>query len=212
MAKNKTMMYGRCRILKEWPAWDYSVHEDPAQIERQSKAMNYPFDFELESEKETARFSSTSDLPYYETSLSGCACYDFSARNLPCKHIYRLAHELGIIEIVKRKSGYKVGALKTQREEVLALGEAVDSHPEQVKRIEKAMDNKCKPISVNVPEQTAIFSGSGKNPYETSLNSCTCKDFFSRRLPCKHIYRLRIELGLMEGNSDGENQKAEGHI
>lgn len=33
------------------------------------------------------------------------------------------------------------------------------------------------------------------NDYEVTLNTCTCRDYFTRRLPCKHMYRLAHELG-----------------
>ena len=56
------------------------------------------------------------------------------------------------------------------------------------------MDKKFTPTEVDVEAETAIFTGSGKSPYETTIISCTCRDYFVRRLPCKHIYRLRYEL------------------
>lgn len=152
--------------------------------------MTYPFTFEVDPATETARFSSTSDLPYYDTSLSQCTCHDFQDRRLPCKHIYRLAVELGVIEIIRRPAG---GYNKELLAEVKSM-EDVDSHPEQIKRIEKARGIKMAPISIDYMSQTAIFSGSGKTPYETTVVSCTCRDYFVRRLPCKHIYRLRMEL------------------
>lgn len=34
----------------------------------------------------------------YTTSFSGCECKDFQRRNLPCKHMYKLALELGVID------------------------------------------------------------------------------------------------------------------
>ena len=95
-----------------------------------------------------------------------------------------------MIEIIRRPSG---GYNKELLAEVKSM-EEVDSHPEQVKRIEKAKGIKMTPISIDYMSQTAIFSGSGKNPYETTVVSCTCRDYFVRRLPCKHIYRLRMEL------------------
>ena len=184
------MISGRCNFLKKWPEWDASVHNDDSQISRQGRAMTYPFTFEVDPTTETARFSSTSDLPYYDTSLSQCTCHDFQDRRLPCKHIYRLAVELGVIEIIRRPAG---GYNKELLAEVKSM-EDVDSHPEQIKRIEKARGIKMAPISIDYMSQTAIFSGSGKTPYETTVVSCTCRDYFVRRLPCKHIYRLRMEL------------------
>lgn len=58
------MVSGRCHFLKEWPEWDMTIHGDDAQIGRQGRAMTYPFTFDVDSAAQTARFSSTSDLPY----------------------------------------------------------------------------------------------------------------------------------------------------
>lgn len=187
------MTFGRCKFLKDWPEWDSAVHADDAQIERQGRAMTYPFTFNVNDTAQTARFSSTSDLPYYDTSLSCCDCHDFQGRRLPCKHMYRLAAELGVIEIIRRTPGGDSSASKDLLAEVKA-SEDIDSHPEQLKRMEKAKGAKMAPVSIDYMEQTAIFSGSGKRPYETTVASCTCRDYFVRRLPCKHIYRLRMEL------------------
>lgn len=93
-------IYGRCHFLKEWLFWDVSIHAGQAQIERQGRAMTYPFSFKINRSAQAGTFSSTSDLPFYSTTLSECNCYDFQNRHLPCKHMYRLAVELGIIEIV----------------------------------------------------------------------------------------------------------------
>ncbi len=177
---------GRCHFLADWPDWDESIHAEEAQIERQGRSMLYPFTFKVKKKAKTARFSSTSDLPYYDTTLSHCDCYDFQNRQLPCKHIYRLAVELGIIEIIKRKT-YD----KDKVNEVKA-SEDIDSHPDQIKRQNSA--KKCKIISIDYESKTALFAGSSSKPYEASLDTCTCKDYFMRRLPCKHIYRLREEI------------------
>lgn len=180
------MVSGRCKFLKEWPEWDVSVHDDEAQISRQARCMTYPFSFDIDENKKTARFSSTTDLPYYETSLSGCTCYDFQERHLPCKHMYRLAVELGIIEIIKRSS------FDRERIDEIKNSSDVDSDPDQMKRQKSAA--KCKVVSIDYKAKTAIFAGSGKTPYETTLDSCTCRDFVVRKLPCKHIYRFRQEI------------------
>lgn len=155
--------------------------------------MTYPFTFEVDSVAQTARFSSTTDLPYYDTSLSQCTCYDFQKRQLPCKHMYRLAVELGIIKIIQR---IPRGGDTTGKEFLAAIkaSKDVDSHPEQIRRIERAKGAKMSPTSIDYIEQTATFAGSGKKPYETTVDSCTCRDYFVRCLPCKHIYRLRMEL------------------
>lgn len=177
-------------MKESWPEWDASIHEEQPQIERQGRALSYPMGCKIFYDQRTARFSSTSDLPFYETTLSSCTCYDFQERKLPCKHIYRLAHELGVIEIVKRgPGGYNKEVLDSIRGR-----EDVDSDPEQMKRQDRAKEKKCAPLSVDYDNRSAFFKGSGKEPYLTTENSCTCRDFTVRRLPCKHIYRLRTEL------------------
>lgn len=59
-----------------------------------------------------------------------------------------------------------------------------------------------------------FFYGSGKLPYQTSLAACTCNDFVKRKKPCKHIYRLAMELGIIPldyktGRSSGERNEAQ---
>lgn len=182
------MIFGRCKILKEWGSWENEVHIDEAQIARQGRAMNYNFEFKVDKTTQTATFSSTTDIPYYTTSLSECNCYDFQERGLPCKHIYRLAVELGYIEIIKRPT------LDVEKlYEVKESGD-IDNHPEQIKRQKSAMDKKCTPTSIDYENGVGIFSGSGKTPYTATIDTCTCRDYFVRKLPCKHIYRLRHEL------------------
>ena len=189
MAENEKII-GRCKFLKPWPDWDESIHADEAQISRQGRAMTYPFDFKINKRKKTGTFSSTSDLPFYTTTLNECNCYDFQGRKLPCKHIYRLAVELGIIEIIKRAPG---GYNKEQLDNIKNSAD-IDSDPEQIKRIAKAKEPKCAPQSIDYEARTGVFKGSGQKPYEVTETTCTCRDYFVRKLPCKHIYRLRMEL------------------
>lgn len=182
------MIKGRVKFLDKWQDWNDSIHEDEKQIERQGWAMNYPFTFEIDKENRSGRFSSTTLVPYYETHLDSCTCNDFLERQKPCKHIYRLAVELGLIEIIKRQGG---GYDKKKLEEI-KNSDDIDSQPDQVKRQKSAL--KCKIIELDKENKKALFKGSGKNPYETTLDACTCRDFVVRNLPCKHIYRLRMEL------------------
>lgn len=126
---NHEKVFGRCNVLKPWLNWEYGIHTDDAQISRQSRAMTYPFNFQIDEENQIARFSSTSDLPYYDTTLANCTCNDFQERKLPCKHIYRLAVELKYIEIIKRQGGGydsdKLNGIKNSTD--------IDSDPEQLK-------------------------------------------------------------------------------
>lgn len=69
---------------------------------------------------------------------------------------------------------------------------------DQLKRIKSAL--KLKMDSVDFETQTGHIKD-----YDVSLDRCTCIDFGRRRKPCKHIYRLAIELGVF--NVDSDNPK-----
>ena len=71
---------------------------------------------------------------------------------------------------------------------------------DQQKRILSAEKAATTPLSVDKETQTGVFPGSGKKPYETSFESCTCADFIRRKVPCKHMYRLAMECGVFEGH------------
>lgn len=72
------------------------------------------------------------------------------------------------------------------------------------KRIKSAKSAKMTPIKIDTEDLYGYFQGS-HGRYETFLDNCPCGDFIRNRVPCKHIYRLAIELGLME-------EKAESNI
>ena len=76
--------------------------------------------------------------------------------------------------------------------------EGIHLLPDQVKR--RLNGEKIKPdaIAVDAAAQTATVVGSGAEPYDVTLSGCTCSDFYNRGLPCKHMYRLAQELGLLD--------------
>lgn len=76
---------------------------------------------------------------------------------------------------------------------------AIHADAEQKKRQKSALDKKLSPLELNVTEQKAVFKGSSASSYETTLDSCSCVDFARRALPCKHMYRLAMELKLFPG-------------
>lgn len=65
------------------------------------------------------------------------------------------------------------------------------------KRIKSAQSAKLTPIKIDTEDLYGYFQGSSGR-YETFLDYCPCGDFHRSKLPCKHIYRLAIELGLMD--------------
>ena len=63
------------------------------------------------------------------------------------------------------------------------------------KRIKSAQSAKLTPISIDRDEMCGHFQGS-YGSYDTWLTECQCVDFARSQKPCKHIYRLAMELGV----------------
>lgn len=71
------------------------------------------------------------------------------------------------------------------------------------KRIKSAQSAKLTPIKIDTTDFYGYFQGShGK--YETWLDYCPCGDFHRSKLPCKHIYRLAIELKLLDKKAEND--------
>ena len=70
-----------------------------------------------------------------------------------------------------------------------------------LKRIKSAKSAKLTPIKIDTTDFYGYFQGS-HGRYETFLDYCPCGDFHRSKLPCKHIYRLAMELGLLNSDFD----------
>lgn len=70
---------------------------------------------------------------------------------------------------------------------------------DQQKRIDSGKAASCTPAAIDKNNCCAKFHGR-RGDYETHLDCCTCTDFSRRSLPCKHIYRLAFEIGLLSGS------------
>lgn len=69
---------------------------------------------------------------------------------------------------------------------------------DQQKRLANSKAASCTPSVLDKYNCCANFHGRRGN-YEAHLDCCTCTDFARRHLPCKHIYRLAIDLGVLGG-------------
>lgn len=72
------------------------------------------------------------------------------------------------------------------------------STTDQVRRIQRACEESYNIKSEDTAFGTALFIG-GSGKYRTSLVECSCPDFKKRKLPCKHMYKLAIDMNLIEG-------------
>lgn len=75
----------------------------------------------------------------------------------------------------------------------------VHEMPDQIKRLSSSKEAALTPISIDKNNFSATIPGK-HGTYHVTLENCECSDFKRRNLPCKHIYRLAIELGIIEEN------------
>jgi len=78
--------------VKFFSAKNEFLHEGYDQLQRQQRAL----DLKMTS---VNRDKQTGTIKDYFVSLDKCTCVDFQKRHKPCKHIYRLAFELGIFDL-----------------------------------------------------------------------------------------------------------------
>ena len=71
------------------------------------------------------------------------------------------------------------------------------------KRIASAKSAKLTPIRIDQDDLFGYFQGS-HGRYETFLDTCPCGDFRRAKRPCKHIYRLAMELGVLNGQFESD--------
>ncbi len=72
------------------------LHNDSEQIKRQTSAKDKKLTpVNIDTSKNIGYFKGSGKNPYAAT-LIDCTCGDFIRRRLPCKHMYRLAHEINV--------------------------------------------------------------------------------------------------------------------
>lgn len=83
------------QLQEQWAYWDFSIHQTYNQLERQARACQANYTpLELHTDNAGGYFRGL-DQDYW-TTLVSCNCQDFQRRLMPCKHMYRLAHEFDV--------------------------------------------------------------------------------------------------------------------
>ncbi len=83
-------------LQKLWAdTWGFDIHNSEPQLERQERACAARYTpLDLSPVHASGHFRGLETD--YSTTLVRCDCVDFQRRALPCKHMYRLAHELDV--------------------------------------------------------------------------------------------------------------------
>lgn len=96
--------------------------------------------------------------------------------------------------LIIRKDLKYLGMDKAQ---IWAQWDDVHLSNDQLRRIQRAVEENYVIKSVNEVCCSAKFVG-GKGTYKTSLTECSCPDFKQRKIPCKHMYKLAIDLNVFD--------------
>ena len=167
----------------EWTKWSESFHSDPNQIKRQISAGEWagrPFDIDKKSC--TAIFTGSGKDPY-KTTLLNCTCADFRQRKLPCKHMYRLAYELGIFKLSSSYTPYD------------AVRFDISGHTDD------DIHDGFRISELNFKTQSAFI-----NSNKVNLHECECEYYTETGNVCSHIIQLAILFGVI-----GDRNK-KGHL
>lgn len=71
------------------------------------------------------------------------------------------------------------------------------------RRLKRAVSAECTPLGIVKEIGYAVFSGS-HGIYNTTLDTCNCYDCTGSSVPCKHILRLAMEMGLINMTYDSD--------
>jgi len=202
--------------LKDWAFGDESANGTVGMINRQKSAGNLVL-LALDPIARTGRFLDRERKTQSITSLTACDCRDFlfvgkSPRKTfqPCKHVYRLAMELGLLEPryldhEARESlrARGLGELKRcEDDRLVSLGRdpaAWGRWPAAVhdSGLQRNRQYRAYFILDDEPESVREDGRGWRiREYTVTLEVCDCPDFQDRSLPCKHVYVAALQGGL----------------
>lgn len=101
-----------------------NAQNDDKRIER-AKYETFSFK-KLDTENKSADVLNQEKTKVYYTTLTSCTCPDFKERDVPCKHMYRLANELGYFSLYKEEERELIEKLWSIKDNPKLLTKLVD--------------------------------------------------------------------------------------
>ena len=106
-----------------------SLYGEPEQVKRQKAALRL-------NVQSVDQASSSGKINDYSVTLDDCSCRDFAIHHKPCKHMYRLAHELGVFhlsgEVINDSSMKSVAASTLDKEAVISAASSLSEESKDV--------------------------------------------------------------------------------
>lgn len=139
--------------------YDKDTHNTEEQLKRQKSALRL-------NVQSIDKENNTGVINDYKVSLDGCSCRDYFVRRLPCKHMYRLAHEVGVFTLVGKVVDDKtVKNFKEARAAKKEFYESLLQLPEQAQillyEIVSYQNERKLKLDDNIKEQLNILLNAG---------------------------------------------------
>jgi hypothetical protein len=190
-------------ILNNWDFSNIVLNSEGALVSRQKSALKLEV-VDINKEMKTGMFFDN-ERNIIPVSLGKCECKDFlyigrgkRKKLTPCKHIYRLAMELGVFNVKHHDSIMKMIEYYLDNEShgiyyasyMRKIGRDYTPWGGWDNRVHVSQDQKIRQARA----YEMFDEGSHEvSKYTTALEKCTCPDFQARELPCKHIYFLALQ-------------------
>lgn len=195
--------------------WDFSSDElnsAPSLINRQKSARNLLV-VSLDRGQCVGTFVDPEKGIAGRATLAGCDCRDFlfvgkSPRKSfqPCKHIYRLAMELELLQPkywdheARESRRLLTLSQQKQREDARLQDLGRDGHAwggwSPAVHESGLQRNRQYRAFFIIDDEAGSVSAVGSvwqvHGYDVRLEHCSCLDFIERHLPCKHIYAVAL--------------------
>ena len=191
------------KVMFYWDFQDKVSNSTLPQVNRQKSARNLAVQ-QLDRELARAVLFDPKRNETHAASLNECDCVDFTRQRTafkPCMHIYRVAAELGMVELkhmdralAARINSEAVNA-ETKRLQAILRNEHqwggwdMELHESFVQKNRQWRAYEDVHRNQLVEQKGAVWFVNG---WPASLERCGCPDFDDRNLPCKHIYAVAL--------------------
>ncbi len=201
------------RKLTNWNFRDKTINSGIQQVNRQKSALNLEV-VEIDKKSKVGVFldKKSGEITAH---LTECECKDFVGRmnvQYPCQHIYRLAMEMGLMEITHLDYRTKIAMMSSEEGKAYYISRLQKIGRDYTQwggwdlKVHKSIQQKVRQYRAYnmIEEEKTTTPPQSIANYNTSLESCSCPDFQERKLPCKHIYRKALveNIELHESHDD----------
>ena len=202
-------------VMEKWDFCDNVENSIGTQINRQKSARNLRVE-KINKSLPEGVFSLKGQVSTCNLTSCDCRDFNFAGRSprktfKPCMHIYRLAKELGLCELVHldfaAREAQEMARLSAIEEIEAQKLRAMSKVPNlwggwanEIHGIYFQRDRLMRGQEIIGDEREEITPLNvaglfGVRGYRVSLQECECPDYFQRRLPCKHIYAVALKDG-----------------